>query len=91
MLSLLSSFAVFQVSNSDAAAAGIAGLGCLAIALFAILGLAILAFFIYCWWRICSKAGYSGAMSLLLLIPGIGPLILVLILAFGEWPINKNR
>jgi hypothetical protein len=91
MMSLLPSLAAFQVSDSDAAAAGIAGLGCLAIALFSLLGLAILAFMIYCWWRICSKAGYSGAMSLLLLIPGIGPLILILILAFGEWPVSKNR
>ena len=91
MANLLSSMTFLRMGDSDAAVAGIAGLGCMAVALFAVLGLAILAFFIYCYWRICAKAGYSGAMSLLLLIPGLGPLILILILAFGEWPIHRNR
>ncbi len=84
-------FLLLQSSESEAAAAGLAGLGCFAMAIFAVFGLAILAFMVYCWWRICAKAGYSGAMSLLLLIPGIGPLILVLILAFGNWPITRDR
>jgi len=68
------------------AAAGLAGLGCLAILVLAVLGLAFYAFSIYCWWRIFSKAGYSGAMSLLMLLPGIGLFVMVLILAFGDWP-----
>lgn len=72
-------------------AAGLMGLGCAAIAVFGLLILAVLAFAVFCWWRICSKAGYSGAMAFLLLIPGVGPLILILILAFGDWPALKNR
>lgn len=51
-----------------------------------IIGLAAAVFGIFCWWRIFSKAGYSGALSLLLFIP-IANLIVFLILAFGEWPI----
>ncbi len=90
MPSILSSLALLQTRNTDDAAAGLAGLGCLAMVMFAVLGLGIVAFLIYCWWRICVKAGYSGAMSLLFLVPGVGPLILLLILAFGEWPISRK-
>lgn len=41
------------------------------------------------WWRIFSKAGYSGALSLLMFIP-IANLIMLLILAFAEWPIQAE-
>ena len=43
---------------------------------------------IFLWWRIFSKAGYSGALGLLLLVP-FGVLIMLCILAFSQWPINK--
>jgi uncharacterized membrane protein YhaH (DUF805 family) len=72
-------------------AAGLMGLGCAAIALFALIGIALFVFMIYCWWRIFTRAGYSGALSLLLLIPGLGQIIVVCILAFGDWPINRQR
>jgi energy-converting hydrogenase Eha subunit B len=49
-------------------------------------GLLATAFCIYCYWRICAKAGYGGAMSLLALLPGVGAIILMCILAFGKWP-----
>jgi len=52
--------------------------------------LAIVAFTIWVYWRIFAKAGYNGAMSLLNLIPGVGPLISMLILAFGRWPIEDQ-
>lgn len=41
------------------------------------------------WWRIFAKAGYSGAMGLLMFIP-IANLIVLLILAFGKWPIEEE-
>jgi hypothetical protein len=41
-------------------------------------------------WRIASKAGYSGAMSLLMLIPLVNIIILV-IFAFSRWPIEDQR
>jgi hypothetical protein len=37
-------------------------------------------------WRILSRAGYAGALSLLHLVPLIGSFIVMAILAFGEWP-----
>ncbi|HEV3092553.1 MAG TPA: hypothetical protein VGX91_14010 [Candidatus Cybelea sp.] len=51
---------------------------------------AILAFTIWVYWRIFAKAGYNGAMSLLNLVPGVGPLICMIVLAFGRWPIEDE-
>lgn len=65
-------------------------------AVFAIVGIAIFAFFIFCWWRIFSKAGFSGALALVWLagiIPLIGPLICLAFFvwfAFAEWPVHKG-
>ena len=41
------------------------------------------------WWRIFSKAGYSGALGLLILVP-IANLIAMLVLAFSTWPIEEE-
>lgn len=41
-------------------------------------------------WFICKKAGFHGALSLLMLIP-IGNIILIFILAFTEWPVLRER
>lgn len=43
---------------------------------------------IFLWWRVFSKAGYSGAFALLILAP-FGPMIMLCILAFSQWPISK--
>jgi uncharacterized YccA/Bax inhibitor family protein len=51
-----------------------------------VLGTVYLVIAFICWWKIFSKAGHSGAMGLLILIPVIGELIMLLILAFGKWP-----
>jgi len=37
-------------------------------------------------WKICARAGYSGAWSLLHLVPFVGSFIVMAILAFGDWP-----
>ncbi len=47
-------------------------------------------FTLWVYWRIFAKAGYNGAMSLLNLIPGIGPLICMIVLGFGRWPIEDE-
>ena len=70
-------------------AEGIAAL--LATGCGAIVGIAIFIFFIFCYWKICAKAGYPGALSLLNLVPVVGSIIVVCILAFGNWPIRANR
>ena len=65
-------------------------------AVIVIIGIAIAVFSIFCWWKIFSKAGYNGALSLVFLagiIPLIGPIIcLVLFIwfAFAEWPVTKR-
>jgi uncharacterized membrane protein YhaH (DUF805 family) len=58
-------------------------------AITGIIAIASVVFAIIIYWRIFSKAGYSGAMSLLMLVP-IANLIVICILAFGEWPIHRE-
>ena len=62
------------------------------IALYAVLGLMILlgtAFVIFLWWKILSKAGFSGALSFLMFVP-FGQLIIMMIMAFSKWPLLKG-
>ena len=54
-----------------------------------IIGLGSLILVIIMWWNIFSKAGFSGARSLLLFIPIVN-LIILLMFAFGEWPIHRE-
>lgn len=46
-------------------------------------------FQIYLHWKILGKAGYSSWLSLLYIIP-IGALVINIVLAFSEWPIEKK-
>ena len=39
--------------------------------------------------RVYSKAGFHGAMGLLMLIPGVN-LIMMLTFAFGRWPLERE-
>jgi hypothetical protein len=45
--------------------------------------------YVIVWWKIFAKAGYSGVLGLLMLVP-IANLILPLVLAFGTWPIHEE-
>jgi hypothetical protein len=47
----------------------------------------IIKILIYC--KIFSKAGYCWALGLLMLVPIVN-IIMPFILAFGEWPIQKE-
>jgi len=40
-------------------------------------------------WKIFTKAGYSGGWSLLMLIPVIS-IVILFYLAFAEWPIQRE-
>ena len=51
--------------------------------------LVVVALVITIWWKIWEKAGYGGAMSLLMLIPIVG-FIMLLVLAFGDWPVQQE-
>lgn len=41
-------------------------------------------------WRIFAKAGFHGALSLLMLVPFVN-VIMIFVLAFSEWPALKSR
>ena len=60
-----------------------AGLGA-GVLLFGVLFSALLVFL---FWRSFVKAGLSGPLSLLVLIPGIGFLVALCILAFSDWKV----
>ena len=49
----------------------------------------ILFFSVFVAWRIVAKTGYPGALGLLWFVP-IANIILTLMLAFGEWPIERE-
>ena len=40
-------------------------------------------------WRICTRAGFSGALALFHLVPLIGSFIVMAILAFSDWPTGE--
>ncbi|MFT5644904.1 MAG: hypothetical protein ACI83P_002468 [Janthinobacterium sp.] len=40
-------------------------------------------------WRIAQKAGFPGALSLLMLIPMVN-IILIWVFAFIKWPVEKS-
>lgn len=71
--------------ESDAAVAAIMGM----MGFFWLFALAMLVFTIFLYWKIFSKAGYSGALSLLMLIPLAG-FILTIWFAFADWPVLKR-
>jgi len=37
-------------------------------------------------WRICTRAGFSGALALFHLVPLIGSFVVMAVLAFSDWP-----
>ena len=45
---------------------------------------------LYPTWRIYAKAGLHPAISLTILIPGLGVLICALILALSKWEVQPN-
>jgi len=69
--------------TGEVVASGVAMLFMLAVMLGTV------AFTVLIWWKIFSKAGYSGALGLLMLVP-IANLVMVLVLAFGRWPIHEE-
>ena len=41
------------------------------------------------WWKIFSKAGWPGAVSLVMLVPFVN-LIMIVYFAFATWPIQRE-
>ena len=67
-----------QANHMTGAIAGMMGV-------LVVFGLAIYAFTIFLFWRILAKAGLPGPLSLLVLVPGIGWMIVLCIVAFSDW------
>ncbi len=42
-------------------------------------------------WRILRKAGFIPALSLLIIVPLLGSLCVMIVLAFVQWPALKRR
>jgi hypothetical protein len=57
--------------------------------LWGIFMLGMLALMIVIWWKIFEKAGHPGWLGLLMLVP-IANIIMILVLAFGEWPVHRE-
>ena len=64
----------------------LANMGIVSIILFIV----FLALFLKVWWNIFKKAGYSGWLGILMILPIVN-LVLLLVLAFAEWPILKGQ
>ena len=67
----------------------ILALGSLAVAVFLIAHLLVALVLIIPTWRICTRAGFSGALSLFHLVPFIGSFIVMGVLAFSTWPAGE--
>ena len=53
------------------------------------IGLAFVLFYFLAWWRIFSRAGYPGALSVLMLVPPVA-LLLWAFLALAPWPSRRE-
>ena len=69
----------------------IIGLGSLALLAILIGHVLVALLLIIPTWRICVRAGFSGALSLFHLVPLIGSFIVMAILAFSDWPAGEAR
>lgn len=76
-----------HTSDANAAAASLFAGGFLLVWFLFACGILILSLVVN--WRIASKAGYSGVLSLLMLIPLVN-FVVVLMFAFSEWPIEQQ-
>jgi len=74
-------------NGGDFAALTAMGIGMLVFVVFVILISGVLALLI--WWKIFSKAGWPGALSLLLLVPIVN-IIIPFYVAFATWPIQRE-
>jgi hypothetical protein len=74
--------------SSNATGAAMAAIGAYTV-FIVIIGLVFLVLYLIINWRIAVKAGYPGALSLLMLIPLVH-FIVLLLFAFTEWPIERE-
>ncbi|HEU5224601.1 MAG TPA: hypothetical protein VFV29_02260 [Actinomycetota bacterium] len=58
-------------------------------AAWALFGIAFAAIYIFAAWKIVSKAGYSGALSLLIIVPLVN-IVMLFVFAFSDWPVLQE-
>ena len=69
----------------------VAGFGILAIIIMAMLISAVASILtVLPFWKICSRAGFPGALSLLMLVP-VANVVLPFYIAFAKWPALPER
>ena len=78
---------VFNASGEEEAIAAVGGIVAVLVILF--IGLVYTVVKAVVCWKIFAKAGYAGALGLLMLIP-IVDVIMAFVLAFGRWPILRE-
>jgi hypothetical protein len=89
MISQLLFVSLLADANSDAATNAIAGTMAAFGVVGILVGIGLLILSLIINWTIAAKAGYSGALSLLMLIPLVN-IIIILMFAFSEWPIQRE-
>ncbi len=57
--------------------------------IIAIVYIAMIAFFVYCYYKIAGRAGYNPWMGLLMLVPLVN-LVVLYMFAFKQWPIETQ-
>ena len=57
--------------------------------LTAVFGLVLIALFMWPWFKILAKAGFSPWLGLLMLVPVVN-IVFLFVFAFKEWPIEKK-
>ena len=55
-----------------------------------LMAILVLPIFVIPFWKIFSKAGFAGALSLLMIIPLVN-LIVLYVVAFSEWKIKPGK
>jgi hypothetical protein len=55
-----------------------------------LMAILVLPIFVIPFWKIFSKAGFAGALSLLMIVPLVN-LIVLYIVAFSEWKIKPGK
>ena len=83
----------YSSTDSEGALGAFLALGALWMVVIGLIVLSVFVLQIVMLWRIIGKTGYSGALSLLVLIPAVGHMaifIVFLIMAFSKWPIERE-
>lgn len=89
MLTLFKMFAAFAADPESQFISQILTAYLVFVSIFALLALCLAIFNIVSFWKALEKAGYSGALALLIFVP-LGSTIVLGMLGFGKWPVLEE-